>query len=105
MAPPNPIYVVITPARDEEARLRFTLDSMVAQTLRPAEWIIVDDGSSDGTAALVQEYSRHHAWIRGFKRADRGRRLPGAGVVEAFYEGYHSLQCRDGSSWSNWTPT
>ena len=95
MPAPDPIYVVITPARDEEARLRFTLDSMVAQTLRPAEWIIVDDGSSDGTAALVQEYSRHHAWIRGFERADRGRRLPGAGVVEAFYEGFHSLQCRD----------
>ena len=95
MAPSDPIYVVITPARNEEARLRLTLDSMVAQTLRPAEWIIVDDGSSDGTAALVQEYSRHHSWIRGFEREDRGRRLPGAGVVEAFYEGYHSLQCRD----------
>jgi poly-beta-1,6-N-acetyl-D-glucosamine synthase len=95
MALAHPIYVVITPARDEEARLRLTLDSMVAQTLRPAEWIIVDDGSSDSTAAVVQEYSRLHSWIRGFERADRGRRLPGAGVVEAFYEGYHSLQCKD----------
>lgn len=95
MPPPDPIYVVITPARNEAARLRFTLDSMVAQTLRPTEWVIVDDGSSDGTAALVQEYSRHHSWIRGFEREDRGQRLPGAGVVEAFYEGYHSLQSRD----------
>ena len=95
MGPAHPIYVVITPARDEEARLRLTLDSMVAQTLRPAEWIIVDDGSSDGTGAIVQEYTRYHAWIRGLERRDRGRRLPGAGVVEAFYEGYHSLQCKD----------
>jgi glycosyltransferase involved in cell wall biosynthesis len=95
MTPAEPIYVVITPARDEEARLRLTLDSMVAQTVRPAEWIIVDDGSSDSTAAVVQEYSRLHSWIRGFERADRGRRLSGAGVVEAFYEGYHSLQYKD----------
>ncbi len=95
MPPSEPIYVVITPARDEEAWLRFTIESMVAQTCRPAEWVIVDDGSSDGTGAIIQEYSRRYPWIRGFARGDRGRRLPGAGVVEAFYEGYHSLQCHD----------
>ena len=88
-------YVVITPARDEEACLRLTIESMLAQTLRPGEWIIVDDGSSDQTAAIVEEYSPSHDWLRGLQRKDRGRRLPGAGVVEAFYEGYHSLQCRD----------
>lgn len=95
MSPAEPVYVVITPARDEEAWLRLTIESMVAQTWRPAEWIIVDDGSSDGTGAIIQEYSRRCPWIRGFARGDRGCRLPGAGVVEAFYEGYHSLQCHD----------
>ncbi len=89
------IYVVITPARDEETRLPLAIESMLAQTLRPAEWAIVNDGSSDGTAAIIQEYSRRHPWIRGVERPDRGRRLSGAGVVEAFYEGYHSLQCRN----------
>lgn len=91
----QPIYVVITPARDEEPRLRLALESMLAQTLRPAEWVIVNDGSSDGTAAILREYAGQHRWIRGVERPNRGRRLPGAGVVEAFYEGYHSLQCRD----------
>ena len=93
MASAHPIYVVITPARDEEAWLRFTIESMVAQTWRPAEWIIVDDGSRDGTAAIIRECARRYAWIRGLQRQDRGRRLPGAGVVEAFYAGYRSLQC------------
>lgn len=68
---------------------------MLAQTLRPAEWIIVDDGSRDGTFAIVQEYAKHHAWIRGLRRQDRGRRLSGAGVVEAFYSGYRRLHCND----------
>ncbi|HEV2116432.1 MAG TPA: glycosyltransferase family A protein [Terriglobales bacterium] len=91
----QPVYVVITPVRDEETWLNFTMESMVAQTLRPAEWIIVDDGSSDGTAAIIQEYAGRYRWIRGLTRPDRGRRLPGAGVVEAFYEGYRSLSCPD----------
>jgi biofilm PGA synthesis N-glycosyltransferase PgaC len=96
MASTYPTYVVITPARDEEAWLRFTVEGMVAQTWRPAEWIIVDDGSCDGTGAIIQEYACQHPWIRGLQRQDRGRRLPGIGVVEAFYEGYHSLQA---SAW------
>ncbi|MGE5206070.1 MAG: glycosyltransferase family 2 protein [Chlamydiota bacterium] len=92
MASAHPIYVVITPARDEAAWMDCTIESMVAQTWRPAEWIIVDDGSGDGTGAIIREYARRHPWIRGLQRQDRGRRLPGTGVVEAFYEGYNSLQ-------------
>lgn len=95
MPPTQPIYVVVTPVRDEEIRLRLTIESMVAQTLRPAEWIIVDDGSSDGTAALIREYAGRHPWIRGCERPNRGHRLSGTGVVEAFYEGYRLLQRKD----------
>ncbi|HRG52810.1 MAG TPA: glycosyltransferase family A protein, partial [Bacteroidia bacterium] len=42
-------YYVITPAKDEEKFIKFTLDSMVNQLLKPAKWIIVDDGSTDNT--------------------------------------------------------
>ena len=45
----QPKYVVITPVRDEENYIRFTIQSMINQTLRPQEWIIVDDGSTDKT--------------------------------------------------------
>ena len=44
-------YVVISPVRDEEAYLRFTIESMLAQTVRPVEWIIVNDGSTDNTSS------------------------------------------------------
>jgi glycosyltransferase involved in cell wall biosynthesis len=56
-------YVLITPARNEEANLERTIQSMVAQTLLPVKWVIVNDGSSDGTAAIVDRYARQYAWI------------------------------------------
>lgn len=80
-------YVVITPVRNEVDRFPRTIASMVSQTRRPARWVIVDDGSSDGTAELAQSAARQHDWIRVLRRPDRGRRLPGTGVMEAFQEG------------------
>ena len=53
----RPRYVVISPVKDEERYIERTLESMVNQTLRPALWIIVDDGSSDRTPEIVQRYS------------------------------------------------
>ena len=38
-------YVLISPCRDEATYMRETLDSAIAQSLRPAKWVIVDDGS------------------------------------------------------------
>jgi biofilm PGA synthesis N-glycosyltransferase PgaC len=40
-------YVLISPCRDEADYMRQTLDSIVAQSVRPAKWVIVDDGSTD----------------------------------------------------------
>jgi glycosyltransferase involved in cell wall biosynthesis len=92
---PDVNYVVVTPVRDEEAYLRFTLDSMVAQTVRPREWVIVNDGSTDNTGSIIDEYAAKHSWIRHVPRGNRGFRKTGGGVVEAFYEGYHQLQTTD----------
>jgi len=47
-------YVLITPAHNEEAFIQKTLDSMVAQTLLPERWVIVDDGSTARTAEIVE---------------------------------------------------
>jgi biofilm PGA synthesis N-glycosyltransferase PgaC len=84
-------YVVISPVRDEEAYLRFTIESMLAQTIRPVEWIIVNDGSTDGTASIIDQYAAQHPWIRPVHRANRGFRQAGAGVVEAFNDGLRAL--------------
>jgi len=84
-------YVLISPVRDEAEYLQLTIDSVVSQTVLPVRWVIVDDGSSDGTGALADAAAAEHAWITVLHRRDRGRRSVGPGVVEAFYAGYDSL--------------
>jgi len=91
----NTRYVVITPVRDEEAYLRFTIESMIHQSLRPQEWIIVDDGSTDNTGNIIDEYAALYPWIRGVHRKNRGFRKAGGGVVDAFNDGYRALSSRD----------
>lgn len=85
-------YCLITPCRNEEQYARRTLDSVVAQTLRPARWLIVDDGSTDGTPAVLAEYAARHPWIQVIRREDRGHRKLGGGVIDAFYEGYAAIE-------------
>ena len=80
-------YLLISPCRDEAQYLRRTLDSVAAQSVQPAAWIVVDDGSTDGTAAILEEYARRLPYLRVVRRTDRGRREVGPGVIEAFYAG------------------
>jgi glycosyltransferase involved in cell wall biosynthesis len=88
-------YVVITPVRDEEQYVEATIQSVSGQTLRPAEWMIVDDGSTDRTGDIIDRYAAQLPWLRVIHRPDRGFRKSGGGVVEAFNEGYRCLQCND----------
>ncbi len=67
-------YVLITSARNEEAVIRSTLESVVAQTRRPERWVIVDDGSTDTTAAIVEEYAARHEWIDLVRQPPRAER-------------------------------
>lgn len=88
-------YVVITPVRDEEAYVASTIECMVAQTIRPAEWTIVDDGSKDKTGSIIDEYAGRYPWIRIIHRNDRGFRKAGGGVVDAFNDGFGNVTCED----------
>jgi len=88
-------YVIVTPARDEEAHLRNTIRSILGQTILPAEWIIVNDGSSDRTGEIIDEYSAQYPWIRAVHRTNRGFRKAGGGVVDTFNDGYLILTCKD----------
>jgi len=56
-------YIAITPARDEEQFLPGLISSMAAQTLLPQRWIVIDDGSVDGTAQILDEAARLYPWI------------------------------------------
>ncbi len=84
----TPSYIVISPVKDEEKHVETTLDSMLSQTVRPVRWIIVDDGSSDNTAEIVEKYCRQHTWIS-LLRLPRGTtRAPGSPVIRAFNAGF-----------------
>ena len=85
-------YVVITPVRNEEKHLPLTIQSMVAQTILPDRWVIVNDGSTDQTGRIAEEAGRAHSWIQVVHRPNRGFRKAGGGVVDAFYTGYRLIE-------------
>ena len=64
-------YAVVTPARDEEENLERLSAALIAQTLTPLEWVVVDDGSTDRTPELVRELGTDHPWIRLHTEAQR----------------------------------
>ena len=84
-------YVLITPARNEERFITKTLDSVVAQTLLPARWLIVDDGSTDRTAEIVEGYAKRHSWIELIRRSQRPDRNF-AGKAHAFNAGFERVR-------------
>lgn len=92
VAPGNPPvlagrYCLISPVRNEADYMRRTLDSVIAQTVPPDLWVIVDDGSTDETPAILADYAARVPFIRIVTRADRGHRAVGGGVIEAFKAG------------------
>lgn len=87
----NETYCLITPCRNEAKYARRSLDSVVNQTITPARWVIVDDGSSDATPEILAEYAANHKWIQIVRREDRGKRAVGPGVIDAFYAGFETI--------------
>jgi glycosyltransferase involved in cell wall biosynthesis len=85
-----PTYVLITPARDEAQYIELTLKSVVAQTVQPIKWVIVSDGSTDGTDEIVSRYAAVHPWIELVRMPER-RERHFAGKVHAFNAGYARL--------------
>ncbi len=82
-----PAYVLITPARNEAEFIERTISSVIAQTTRPLRWVIVSDGSTDGTDEIVERYSAAHPWIELVRMPPRAGR-DFAGKVHAFSAGY-----------------
>jgi len=90
-----PSYVLITPARNEEAFVEKTIESVIHQTLLPLKWVIVDDGSTDRTSEIVSRYVAQYAWIELVKMPQRRDRSFAAkvGAFNAGYETVNDLQC------------
>jgi glycosyltransferase involved in cell wall biosynthesis len=83
----GPTYVLITPARNEEAYIELTIQSMIAQAVPPVKWVIVSDGSTDRTDEIVKSYAEKIPWMEFIRRpaqADRNF----ASKVHSFNAGY-----------------
>jgi glycosyltransferase involved in cell wall biosynthesis len=83
-------YTVVTPARNEARFIELTIKSVVSQTVKPAKWVIVSDGSTDGTDEIVAKYAAQCPWIELVKMPERQERHF-AGKVHAFNAGYARL--------------
>lgn len=69
--PSHPLkYVLMTAARNEEGFIEETIRSVVAQTALPARWMIVSDGSTDQTDAIVKKHAAQHDWIELMRRPE-----------------------------------
>jgi glycosyltransferase involved in cell wall biosynthesis len=90
----NTSFVLVTPVRNEQATIGITIDSVVRQTLRPAEWVIVSDESTDRTDDIVLEYASKYAFIRLLRLTRRPDRNF-ASVVFATEAGLAALKTKD----------
>ena len=80
-------YVLITPARNEAAFIEETIKSVTVQTVLPLKWVIVSDGSTDGTDEIVRRYAAEHQWIELVRMPERKERHFAA-KVRAFEAGH-----------------
>jgi glycosyltransferase involved in cell wall biosynthesis len=89
-----PAYVLITPARNEAQFIESTIQCVVAQTTRPLRWVIVSDGSTDGTDEIVTKYAADHPWIELMRMPERRERNFGgkAHAVNAAYASVRNLE-------------
>ena len=87
-------YVLVTPARNEAAYIELTMKSVLAQTVLPLKWVIVSDGSTDGTDDLVMRCAADYPWIELVRMPERAERNF-AGKVHAFNAGFARLRDTD----------
>jgi cellulose synthase/poly-beta-1,6-N-acetylglucosamine synthase-like glycosyltransferase len=85
-------YAIVTPAYNEASRIARTIESVIRQTTLPIRWVIVDDGSTDGTAAAIESYARTHSFIRHVRRQRAKDDAYFASNVYAIMEGVRHIR-------------
>lgn len=86
----NPKYLLISPAKDESQFIENTLLSVVHQSILPVKWIIVDDGSTDGTNEIVSRFAKDYPWIHVIQSGRGPKRDLGSAEILAFNLGYET---------------
>lgn len=88
-------YILVSPIKDEANYIHETIESVIQQTKLPYRWIIVDDGSTDGTTNLVRTYCERFDWIQLIIHDHQGKRNTGSAEVLAFNLGYELVKGED----------
>jgi glycosyltransferase involved in cell wall biosynthesis len=94
-------YVLVTPARNEAAFIEHTIRSVLAQSVLPRKWVIVSDGSTDGTDEIVQRYATQFNWIELVRLPERHDRHFAAKAI-AFNAGYSRLSSLNSDPSTAW---
>jgi glycosyltransferase involved in cell wall biosynthesis len=84
-------FYIVIPAHNEADFIGSTLQSLINQSVCPSKIVVVDDNSTDDTAAIVTNLSNKHPWISLVSNTSSEAHLPGGKIINAFYKGYESL--------------
>ncbi len=84
-------YYIVIPAHNESAFIQLTLDSLARQTQLPSKVIVVNDNSTDDTAAIVTAFARNNTWVSLLDSSSEAIHLPGSKVIRAFQKGLELL--------------
>ena len=84
-------FYIVIPAHNEADAIGLTLNSLVHQTLKPKQIIVINDNSTDATEAIVDGYAQKHEFISLINATSSNKHLPGSKIINAFYKGYETL--------------
>ena len=87
-------YALVTPVRNEAENLLRLAESVLAQTVLPERWVIVDNGSTDDTPARARSLAESHPWIELLSIPGEPEPERGAPIVRAFTAGLEALPDR-----------
>jgi biofilm PGA synthesis N-glycosyltransferase PgaC len=84
---PKQTYIIISPVKDEELFIEKTIESVRRQTIKPLQWVIVDDGSRDGTPAILARHASEVDWITVLRLETPAQRWSGGSEIRPFLAG------------------
>jgi glycosyltransferase involved in cell wall biosynthesis len=95
LSPTDKDFILISPVYNEEVFMDQLIQSVVSQTIRPKKWIIVDDGSTDGTQAIAKKYGQQYDFIMYHYIERRNKESYYYSKTKAFQAGYDSIKHLD----------
>ena len=87
-------FLLIIPTHNEEKNILFTLKSLQQQTFQDFFCVIVNDGSTDKTKKIVENFVENHSKFK-IQNLELSKHEPGAKVVRTFNKGLESVDLKD----------